>query len=673
MANPQIGTVEDGYEYVGPGPASDPMSWRRVRTQQEQDWMNGYQQRQGSAGAAVRGLAGALSGPAELAMFGIDLPSRLMGTTPPSEFFNIKPNQSLLSVAESTGLPTQYDESRAGNRILDYGLQGFGLGGPAAALTRKAGTGILAALTGQAGSDLAAGTGAAAAEKIFPDSPLAPAIGSLVGTGLGLGVAAGTRGIARGADGTAMQNNINLVESVGIPPTVGLTTTNKYLPYIENALSSTPGGMTIAKQRSRVANQGVQDAVEMISGQRNFDIESVGRMIKSGMVGAGGWTQRTKATRDRLYSDFDSYVGATSPSPATNTYSYFSSGNKGVAGAPNLSERLFVDKGLKDDATAFFADLQQGNGQIPYEALKRLRTSVFDRLGDPTLINSESRAELIRLQKALTSDMEDMAKRAGPDAERAFQRANRYNRLRNQRIEEFVDDISKKIGGEDVYRYVIGKSPSDSTQLFVLKNSLKPAQWDAVRSIILSRMGRVAPGQETQDFSFSMQKFLTNWNQISQANPRALDALFGTTKSPYRKDLETIVSAIGKVSENSKILFNPSGTVGSGLFTATLGITGTGAGTALVGALAGNAGTMLAGLGTLGSVAAMALSTNTMTKIMMNPRTAKWLAETTKIPPGRLVSHANRLGAMAANDPEMEEELLSLRDAIKEMVAGQNR
>jgi hypothetical protein len=404
----------------------------------------------------------------------------------------------------------------------------------------------------------------------------------------------------------------------------------------------------------------LRSRVERIIGGEADDIAKAGRTIDRGLFGDGGFVSRFKAKSNSLYGAMDAKVPPQTPVPASNTYQYLSSSNKGVAGAPEMSTRMFVDDALQADADAFFADIHTNGGSIPYAALKKFRTRVGDALADPDLIGSEQRATMKRLYASLTDDMADVAQRNG--AQKEFKRANDYYSAGTKRIEDFFESVDKKVSGEDAYKALLGDNPQSATKILTLKKSLTPDEWNYVRRTFITRMGKPVASAATEGGpGFAPSTFLTNYEKAKKNG--VANAVFGSGQ--FRKDIDDVAKYTSNLKASADILANPSGTAARGL-TASVLFYALGLGPSTVAAVAMGGGTgavtgaVMAGAGIGGAT----LANRSLAKALNDPKFVNWLATSTRISPARLPGHIGRLATIGANDPEMASFLADYATAI---------
>lgn len=113
-----------------------------------------------------------------------------------------------------------------------------------------------------------------------------------------------------------------------------------------------------------------------------------------------------------------------------------------VQGAPNLTP-LFQNPRIQAIAKAFMQDASSPSAipgrpastSLSYEALSKLRTTVGRELEDATLVSDVPRSRWKALYGALSEDMREAAKATGPEAQRAWSRANTYTRAMMDRLD----------------------------------------------------------------------------------------------------------------------------------------------------------------------------------------------------------------------------------------------
>jgi len=527
------------------------------------------------------------------------MPELTRGTPLSSEWFSDVFNK----LKQSTVLPRPDD---AASRILYRG--GVVAGGSMVPGARPAST-------------AAAATGAAVAGEVS-DNPLAPAVGAMIP---GAAAQAGREVKAYLANGAP--SNVAAFALAGANPSVGQATESAFFRGLENLVSKFPGGVGVMERftKKQQADLGAGTDTGTTAAQ-------AGRTIEKGITGEGGFLERTKATWQKLDADVAAKLPPNSQSAPTNTIQTLDALTSPVQGAQATTGAL-VNPKLAEMKANFAADLQANNGQIPYEALRAVRSRIGSMLDD-ALVTGIPGGELKRVYGALSKDMEAAANAAGAGKE--FARQNAYYSARMDRIEGVLDRVlGSNRQPEDIFKLVNPTNPDQAGKLTAVMRSLKPEERQVVTEAIVNRMGRASPGrQDASGDVFSSETFLTNWNRMSD---RAKEQVF--SDSSMRDSMD----ALAKVSENirtgSKVFQNPSGTAGSfaaySVYSSPLTAIG-----------AGMAAGPAAAAGVVGAAAGSALSAYGAARLMTSPEFVRWLADSSRINAQTSAAHLARLGVI---------------------------
>lgn len=183
-------------------------------------------------------------------------------------------------------------------------------------------------------------------------------------------------------------------------------------------------------------------------------------------------------------------------------------------------------------------------GGVDFDSLKLARQRVGEMIQDPSVVpGGVSQSELKGLYGHLSDDLGDLVDKAGgPDAVKAFNRANTYNKAANARREALqgILDVNNDEGIQGTLQRLAGSSNSADIKLLgQARKSLTPEEWDHVSAGVLNRLGKVS--QKTGDI-FDMGQFVKDYQNLSEAGK---NMLFG---SPGYSDLRKAIddmSAIG--------------------------------------------------------------------------------------------------------------------------------
>jgi hypothetical protein len=482
-----------------------------------------------------------------------------------------------------------------------------------------------------------AGIGAATAQQLAPGSTLAELTGQIVGGAAPAGVVGAIRSAIPGRANIAQ--NIQRFQTAGTTPSLGQATENRAVQAIETIIGTVPGGAGRFRKVAENTQTQIGERINRLVGTltTKADPARAGKVIKQGIIGEGGFLERFRDDASKLFNRIP--IPDDASIPVTRTQNLISELATPTPGFELTSGELVAPQ-IRRIAEGFLQDVGQ-NGLAPFDAVKRLRSRIGEAAFSTDLVVDTSRAQLKRLYGALSDDLGAAARSAGPDAERAFNRANAFYKKNIQNIDDFLTGVTRKTSPEDVF-LLATRGKEGATRLGTIRNSLKPNEWKAVAGTVLKRLGRARSGvQDELGEVFSTETFLTNWNNIDDA---AKDALFkGRQFGTLRTDLDKIAATAARIRESSAVLANPSGTAPRLVNVA---------GTVGAGGIAAISGSPVLILGALGLPAA----SNVAARLMTNPKFVKWVAKSTEIDPARLPGHIARLSATLGDDAQALED-----------------
>lgn len=503
-------------------------------------------------------------------------------------------------------------------------------GGASAGAAREAGGGPLA----QIGAGLAGATAPALVASAVPS-----AVKSLF------------RGGEQGRQTVA--GNIKLFEDAGYgTPTAGQASESRFTRALESGLSRSPGG---AGTMARAAERGAENLGASVTGiaddlSRGANSVTAGATIEKGVK---SFVDRFRAEQKFLYDKLDNHIPSDTPVNAFKTIAALKEINSEIPGAARISSQFSIPRLKSIEADLRGDVLSSSGGKLPYEALKELRTKVGREIENNSLVSDVPRAAWKQLYAALSDDMGIAASKAGPEAERAFARANTYTRAGHDRIATYLDRVAGKDTVERVFQAAVapGEIREGASTINAVMRSLKPDERDVVKAAFIKRLGNAqASAQDAAGDVFSTQTFLTNWNKIS---PQAKMTLFSGNDGELVKNLNKIASVASNIRDGSKVFANPSGTAGASANTAA----GVGV---LVSAVMGN-------FGGVAAIGGTALSANQAAKLMTNPDFVRWLAKSTTAPSSAIPSALNELSQLAKGmKPEERGAVNSYMESVKE-------
>ena len=498
------------------------------------------------------------------------------------------------------------------------------------------------------------GTGGEIAGSILAGGPtsfknaLLPAVGGAVGeqfggeTGKLVGSLLPTAGqlggsLIKGAMSKNVPENLRTFKQAGTLPSVGQATENSFMQGLENLAAKFPGGAGTMKRFM----EGQQKAMGGVA-RTGVTAEDAGRAIEKGIRGEGGFLERTRSTWARLDNQLAAKAGNAVVVPK-NTIQALESLTTPVAGAQKTTSALINPK-LAQMRENLSADMQASGGQLPFKALRELRTKVGSMLDD-ALVSDVPTGELKKVYKGLTQDLGEAAKAAG--AEREFTRQANFYRARMSRIDDVLDRvIGKGKQPEDIFKAINPTNPDQAGKLRATMRSLSESERKTVTEAMVNRLGKATPGRQDElGEIFSSNTFLTNWNKLSS---QAKSMLFPSP--PMRENVEHIAKAADNIKRGAGIFANPSGTAGSfaaySIYSSPM--------TALA---AGMVGGPPAAAGVLGAAGGAAGTAYVGSKMLTSPKVVEWLAKPVKS--GEHAAHLARLGVLYSQitDPELKAEL----------------
>lgn len=399
--------------------------------------------------------------------------------------------------------------------------------------------------------------------------------------------AAGAKMAVRGGEAgrREMQQRITDLRNAGVEnPTMGLASGNGVVGGIENLLQSTPGAVGVMGDARARALGGllskVTEAADTASPVRGANV--AGAAIQSGIQ---DFKAGFKDKQGQLYDVLDQHVPPGTPSNVNATVQTLADLNAPIPGAPNTS-KLFRNARIGGIEDAINADLTQsktytpsqlaeammgkpqngaafnaalGEGQLPYEAVKKTRTLVGNEIADNSLMSDVPRSKWNPLYGALSEDLQDIAAQSGPDATKAFNRANDYTRAGIDRLDRLAP-FANATAPEQAYTSLMNSTKENVSTLQAVKKSLPEGARGQVAGTVIERLGKANPSNQNDlGDVFSTERFLTNWNSMT---PKARDELFSgfPNSDRVRADVEAAAKATSMMRDSSKMWANPSGT-----------------------------------------------------------------------------------------------------------------
>lgn len=486
---------------------------------------------------------------------------------------------------------------------------------------------------------ISGGTGPGAASVVresggTPGEQMAAGVVGALAPAAATGLAEVTRRALRGNDGAKVIENLETFQNAGAKaPTIGQAGETRIGRAIESILAKSPGSAGRMAANAEGQTLGMGDKIDDIASalSKRTGAEPAGRAIKTGI---SNFVDDFKVQAGQHYDKLDEFLPKGSQVNVGKTQAALDTLTADIKGAPELS-KFFQNSTIKAIKEAFEADTSgafQGaatapKGTLPYEAVKKLRTLVGDELTNSSLVSDVPRSKWKALYAALSEDMGSAAAAAGPQAEKALRRANRYYNAGVTRIDEVLDPIVSKADPEKVFNAALSGTKEGATTIRAVMKGLPQESRDVLSATMLRRLGKATPGQQDAlGEVFSAETFLTNWNRMA---PSAKETLFGNLPFGMRRDLNAIAKVAENMRDGAKVFANPSGSAQTGAAIGT-------AGGFVIALTTGN-------LPAAAYIASGVVGTNLLSRAMTNPKLVRWIAQSTKAPMEQLPAQLNLL------------------------------
>lgn len=358
---------------------------------------------------------------------------------------------------------------------------------------------------------------------------------------------------------TAVQRTARSADELGITPSLGAG--GKVRSMTSAALEKVPfSGSVIAKDAARFVGE-VERAFDGLSARVGTaqGANAAGEALQSGANRfVADFKDRSKKLFDVVADKVPSGTAVQSPA----TLEAIREAIEPFANSPEIAKKL----GLNEWAS-IAVDLEKG---LSWQAARQLRSSIGESVGklNGPLADMDG-GRLKQVYGTLTADLEKSAIAAGPEAEKAWRRANNYYRRGAERIEDALDKTVKADSPERAFEAFEamtkeGRSTANANRLYKMKNAMPQREWDTVASSIVDRLGQVTAGARDADGGgFSPSAFLTNWNKMS---PEAKSILL---PADVRKELSKLAEvAEGSKRANAERNFSNTGQINAALLVA---------------------------------------------------------------------------------------------------------
>ena len=396
------------------------------------------------------------------------------------------------------------------------------------------------------------------------------------------GVPSAVSRLAReGAQLSAKQVAAQAAQRANITPTLGMQ--GPVAGMIEAGFDKVPFSTgPIRNANARVTDQmntAIDKAVDKVgvattnTGAGEALIRGVGRGALPELkneIPTGSFVRTFQDKSNNLYSALDKKIGFKTKVQAPNALETVKTLTKYANEYPEINNFLNRPKfqnllGALEKNTKFLDERGkpfQILNEVPYELLSDLRSSVgssISKIKGP--LSDLGEGELKRLYGALSEDMKLAAETAGPDAIKAFLRANNYYAAGTRRIDTALTKITNAATPEKAYDEVLklatADSPRGSTRILAqIKESLPKEEWSTVAATMIRKLGEAPPGvraaSQTTDAvdgfaEFSPAAFLTKWEKLDKGAKLVLTS--GNIPQAARRELDDLALTAKRYKE----------------------------------------------------------------------------------------------------------------------------
>lgn len=307
---------------------------------------------------------------------------------------------------------------------------------------------------------------------------------------------------------------------------------------IEQGFNNLPGSAGTMEDVNSAASGELRRAMQGVAGQFGSS-----RTLNEGGAelqrGAQSYIDRADSVAGKLYKSIP--VSDKAPATLNNTTTALDSLSNRFSSNPDLADMLNSPRFAK------IKDALDKHG-LSWEDLKQFRSMVGDKIGEMRFGENDNTSDFRSLYGALSEDMRATARAQGPEALRAFERANSFYREKEAVIDGALTRIlgqNAKGSPEKAAAAVQamtrgGKASGDLNTLRQIRGAtIKSGAWDEIASSLIHLGGQPA---SSEGRAFNPDTFV-NWYADMSEQARGL--LF---KPELRKSLDRFVAANQQLS-----------------------------------------------------------------------------------------------------------------------------
>lgn len=487
-----------------------------------------------------------------------------------------------------------------------------------------AGTGMRMAVGG------VSGLSSQAAADMYPESQVAPLIGALAPTVVGVGSAAMMRGALRGGPSKAreMQNAIAQQEAIGVPPDAALA--NERLGGVVKYLGRAPFSVkpvATKGQQVQAALKETMDDLTQAAGEPTRIGVNIGKSIDNFASTASAKWQRIDDSLNKIVPK-GTGVTLVSTKDALDKLT------------AKISDPAFANAFENPKMLESLRAAVAGKSTVDFKTANEIRRIVGQKANDAALISDVSKGQWKALYGALKNDIGSSLKQGSREAD-LFNRSNKYWSAVHSRVDDIYGPIAGLGTPEAKYFKSISALNRGATQLSAIRKIMPKDEFAKVRDTFVRDLGKATPGKQNElGDLFSSERFLTNWNSLSTAGKSAIVG----DNTELRRNLNMIAKQASEIRRMENIYANPSGTGMAAGSIATGGL-------AVGGVLQRNWSLVASVLGAMGV-------NNISARALTNPKFAKFLAASTTVRPDRMPAIVNRFQIELNKDEQLRNDIL---------------
>lgn len=512
-------------------------------------------------------------------------------------------------------------------------------------------------------------------------------IAALLAGGIPTATSMGTKeAFTRGVPQERLAETMDNFTAAGTTPTIGQLTGGDKAQGTEAFLAQFYGSSPVIKNKLTEQEEAVIGANKAVSDSMAPLDLATGKPVQMSPAEMGNliedtWTNSGKkaisATREQfgknLAAEVNPRAGVEMPNltAITDELTRIDPGAKNLSQNkifnPNLTEFTQLGKDLKKDLEINYkrqidsgTDPIAAKKSLPFEAVRKLKTQLGSQM-DNSVFGAQniSQADQRRLFGGIAEDIKAFVKDQGVDAEKAFNDWNKWEVAYHKEVSALRSVLDKNGGPEKVFKAAFAGANEGPTVLNAVYSNLDEGARRTLTSAWLAKASKSSSKVDPDEDNLG--QLFGNYDRLS---PEAKDIMFAPE---VRTQLDKLNSAARTILKSEKDFGMKAGGKSG-----NLGIQGPlYAGPALLASSASLSGggepgaALFAGLATM---AGTAIGANALARYMTNPKTVKWMASNSKLPPSALPTAINLLSqeARKSQDPDMIEFARLMEEATQQ-------